>query len=110
MKKFILGISVFLLGNIAFSQENGGTQKVERMKVYKVERNTNQQQEPAAQKTMTTEEEIEYCQGVIEALEKKEAYLKSNPEENKIALEEGWYEKAEATKAEMRARIAELKK
>lgn len=52
----------------------------------------------------------EQCENHIEALNKKAEYIKSNPQEYKIAKEQGWFEKAEKTKNELKVRIEELEK
>lgn len=50
----------------------------------------------------------EQCLNHIKALDQKAEYIKSNPEEYKIAKEQGWFEQAEQTKKELRARIEEI--
>ena len=48
------------------------------------------------------------CLNHIEAIDKKAEYIKSNPEEYKIAQEQGWFKQAEQTKKELKARIEEI--
>jgi predicted metal-dependent hydrolase len=43
---------------------------------------------------------------LLAALDTKEAWIRSNPEELKIANEQGWFTKAEATRKDVLAKIA----
>jgi len=103
MKQIFLTVSFLLVvGATSFSQQS--STKVSSMKVYKMESTPS-----TAQKVeMTKEEEIAYCKGVIEALDQKEAWIRSNPEELKLATENGWFVNADATRASLLARIKEL--
>lgn len=109
MKKIIsVGIFIFSFSVVINAQENkeGESQKI---KLYKVE-NTSQsnKKEETTSKFKSAEEEIAWCENQIAALDKKEEWIRNNPEETRIAEEEGWFTKAEATRAELRARIKEL--
>ena len=44
----------------------------------------------------------------LEALDTKEAWIRSNPEELKIAKEQGWFVNADKTRKELKAQIAEI--
>lgn len=83
-----------------YSQENN--KKPERIKLYP---STH-----ANETKLTPEQEILECEQHLEALDGKEAWIKENPEELKIANENGWFEKADKTRVELKARIKELKK
>lgn len=114
MKKFILTGLVLAGFTVSGSAQENNGQKPERIKLYKVESPTTTgsttQSNQNGQKFASAEEEIQYCKGHIEALDKKEEWIRQNPEEHKIALENGWYENAEKQRTELRARIAELEK
>jgi hypothetical protein len=100
MKQIILTTSLFLvMGTAGFAQE----QKVSTMKIYRVEAKT-----PEQKTELTKEEELKKCYDLLEALDVKEAWIRSNPEELKIATESGWFEDAEKTRAELHAKIKEL--
>lgn len=60
------------------------------------------------QDTRTNEEKIASYKYHLKALDEKEAYIRSNPEEYKIAVEQGWFEKADKTRQELKAQIEEL--
>ena len=105
MKRIILAASFLLvIGTTGFGQQNNT--QVSPMKVYKMESTVA----PEQKVEMTKEEEIAYCEGVINALDQKEAWIRSNPEELKLATENGWFVNANATREKMGARIIELKK
>lgn len=65
---------------------------------------------PIETSKISPEEEIKNCQSQIEALDKKEAWIRSNPEELKIANETNWFVNADKTRDDLRKRISELKK
>lgn len=101
MKKVAL-LAMILAGMSvsAFSQEKNS--KPERMKLYPVQQET---------KTFASvEEEIAYCEQHLAALDAKEEWIRQNPEELKIATENGWFVKTEETRKELKARLIELKK
>lgn len=100
MKQVILTTSLFLaLGVSGFAQE----QKVSTMKIYRMETQTAEQKAEVSK-----EEELKKCYDLLEALDAKEAYIRSNPDELKAANESGWFINAEATRSELRAKIKEL--
>ena len=107
--KRIFAIAILFIGSACFAQTESG-KKVERMKVYKWENNRTTTGEKTKKEEMTKEEEIAYCEDIIKSLDEKEAAIRSNPEELVKATEEGWFEEADKTRAEMQARIEELKK
>ncbi|MBK9192193.1 MAG: hypothetical protein IPM77_12155 [Crocinitomicaceae bacterium] len=100
MKQVILTTSLFLaMGAAGFAQEK----KVSTMKIYRVESKT-----PEQKTELTKEEELKKCYDLLEALDVKEAWIRSNPEELKVAEESGWFEDAAKTRADVNARIKEL--
>jgi len=44
----------------------------------------------------------------LKAYDDKEAWIRSNPEEMKIAEEQGWFEAVEKMRKELKAKIAEI--
>ena len=56
----------------------------------------------------TDEQKIADYKYHIKALDEKEEWIRNNPEELKIAKEQGWFEFAAKTRKELRAQIAEL--
>jgi hypothetical protein len=56
------------------------------------------------------EDQIRIYKSHLRALDKKEEYLKSNPDELKIANEEGWFLKAAETRKDLLTKIAKLEK
>lgn len=107
MKKLI-ALSFIVLGTGALAQSES-EKTVERLKIYRTEKGTSSEEVKKEEKVMTPEEEIEYCEGVILALDQKEEAIRSNPEEFKRATEEGWFKSANETRVAMRNRINELK-
>jgi len=103
MKQIILTVSFLLVvGAVSYGQQTAT--QVSTMKVYKMESTPSTEQKVE----MTKEEEIAYCKGMIEALDQKEAWIRSNPEELKLATENGWFVNANATRTQMLARIKQL--
>ncbi|MCH2234369.1 MAG: hypothetical protein MK078_08965 [Crocinitomicaceae bacterium] len=107
--KQLFAIAILFIGSASIAQTESG-EKIERMKVYKWENNRTTTNETKEKKEMTKEEEIAYCEGIIKSLDEKEKAIRSNPEELAKATQEGWFVEAEKTRAEMNARIEELKK
>ena len=56
----------------------------------------------------TDEEKLLAYRTHLEALDTKEEWIRSNPEETKIANEQGWFVKAAQTRKELKAQIAEI--
>jgi hypothetical protein len=92
-----LFISVLLLGaiSVGFSQEKSNV-------------NTKNPAELNGRLTEGERKELQAKRDLLKALDKKEAWIKSNPEELKIAEENGWFTQAEKTRVEVRKRIKEL--
>ncbi|MCG8575219.1 MAG: hypothetical protein MI810_10075 [Flavobacteriales bacterium] len=67
---------------------------------------TRKQPKPAK----STSEELKSCKVQLEALDKKEATIRSNPEQLKVANENGWFKQAEESRKKLNARIKELEK
>ncbi len=58
--------------------------------------------------TEAERKELQAKRDLLNALDKKEAWIRSNPEEMKKAQEAGWFKNAEKTRAEVRKRIKQL--
>ena len=58
--------------------------------------------------TRTVQEKIDGLKYNLKALDQKEAWIRSNPEELKIANKEGWFAFADKIRAEIKLQIAEL--
>ena len=56
----------------------------------------------------TDAEKLKAYKDHLKALDTKEEWIRSRPEEVKIANEQGWFEKAAKTRKELKAKIAEL--
>ena len=54
------------------------------------------------------EEKLLAYKSHLDALDTKEEWIRSNPEETKIANEQGWFVKAAQTRKELKAQIAEI--
>jgi hypothetical protein len=106
MKKVVLIIMVLIGGTVVGHAQENETNKSERIKLYPIE-GANSKTETG---TLSPEEEIKQCQDHIEALNIKEASIRSNPEETKKATENGWFVNANATREQLNARIKELRK
>ena len=59
---------------------------------------------------ITASDRIKEIEAHLEAIERKEAFIKEDPKEIKIAEEENWFEKMETLKKELRAEKAALEK
>lgn len=112
MKKiFILAIAFIGLSGVSFAQEKT-EKKPERIKLVKNGQSssvkTNDVKQPV-KKELSPAEEISRCEATLKALDQKEAWLRSNPNELEIALENNWFKNANETRATLNARIKELK-
>jgi len=104
MKKVIVSLSLILgAGLIGYAQETTAT--TSKMRLYRMESTTTT---PVVTSELSKEEEIQNCKNHLDALDKKEAWIRSNPEEMKIATENGWFEDAAATRSKLLTRIKEL--
>jgi len=104
MRKLFFTITLIVSGSIlSFCQEQNNQQQ-SPLKIYKMETGNSN----GTKTELTKEQEIQACKDQLEALDTKEAYIRSNPEELKIAQENGWFEKADETRAKLNARIKEL--
>jgi hypothetical protein len=104
MKKIIFLLVMGSVSLYGFNQE--GEKKAERVKLVK----GGESMPSTTEKTVKTpEQELKSCENQLEALNKKEAYLRSNPAEMKVAEENGWFKDADQTRATLEARIKELK-
>lgn len=104
MKKIIFLLIMGSVSLYGFNQE--GEKKAERVKLVK----GGESMPSTTEKTVKTpEQELKSCENQLEALNKKEAYLRSNPTEMKVAEENGWFKDAAQTRATLEARIKELK-
>lgn len=110
MKKIILSAIAIGFCFISFAQEAEKVdKKPERIKVVKGGESTPYQAEKSVKKEQTPEKELKNAEYLLEALIKKEAFIRNNPEELKLANENGWFADAEITKAKLEKRIGELK-
>jgi hypothetical protein len=104
MKKIVFLLVMGSVSLYGFNQE--GEKKAERVKLVK----GGESMPSATEKSVKTpEQELKSCENQLEALNKKEAYLLSNPAEMKVAEENGWFKDATQTRAALEARIKELK-
>lgn len=93
MKKvIIIAAMIFGVSSISFAQEKVNNSAVKTVKV----------------DNRTDAEKIASCKYQIASLDKKEEWIRSNPEEYKIALEQGWFENAAKTRKELKSQIAEI--
>lgn len=100
MKKVAIAL-VFLMGTgFAASAQEKDQKKPERIKLVKIESDKNN--------LTPAEQEIQNLQYQLDALDNKEALIRQNPEETRIATEQGWFDKTNATRVQIRARIKEL--
>lgn len=103
MKKSIFTLTFLtVVGISGFAQPTETT--VSPMRIYRMEKTTA----PVEKTELTKEQEIQQCKEHLDALDKKEAWLRANPEELKIAQEAGWFEDAAITRARLNARLKEL--
>ncbi len=56
----------------------------------------------------TDEQKLSAYRSHLEALDTKEEWIRSNPEETQIANEQGWFVKAAKTRKELKASIAAI--
>ncbi len=103
MKKSIFTLTFLtVVGISGFAQPTETT--VSPMRIYRMEKTTA----PVEKTELTKEQEVQQCKEHLDALDKKEAWLRANPEELKIAQEAGWFEDAAITRARLNARLKEL--
>ncbi|MEZ4936257.1 MAG: hypothetical protein R2799_01545 [Crocinitomicaceae bacterium] len=95
MKKLIYTTIFFSMVSFGFAQENPNVTKKNGTEV-------NGRLTEAEQKELRAKKDL------LTALDKKEAWIRSNPEEMKKAEESGWFKNAEKTRSEVRKRIKEL--
>jgi len=95
MKKILLSIVLIGSVSIGISQEN-------------LKPNNQTQTEINGRLTEAEKQELQSKRGLLTSLDKKEAWIRSNPEELAIATENGWFTNAEKTRKEIRQRIKEL--
>ena len=110
MKKII--ISVFAIGFcfVSFSQEAEKVdKKPERVTIVKGGESVSNPSSSATKKEITPAKELANAENLLNAINKKEVYIRNNPEELKLANENGWFEKTAVTKAKLQKRIKELK-
>ena len=91
MKKVILLVA-FIVG-VAYTAD--AQQKTTSTPVEKVDNRSD-------------EEKLVAYKSHLDALDKKEEWIRSNPAETKIANEQGWFINAAQTRKELKAQIAEI--
>lgn len=106
MSALVLAISTTGFSQLAEKKED---KKVERIKVVKGGESKPVSTEKTTKVVLSPEEELKSCEAQLDALNKKETYLRSNPEQLKVAEENGWFADAEKTRAVLTKRINELK-
>lgn len=92
-----LFITTLLLGSFVFGYSQQG-----------VTNQKNKSTEVNGRLTDAEKKELQAKKSHLAALDKKEAWIRSNPEELKLAQEQGWFKNAEKTRVELRKRIKEL--
>jgi hypothetical protein len=108
MNKVAIAVVTLLFTGLSASAQQGEPQ---RIKLVKIETNgSSQQTTTTPHQTLSPEQEIRNLEYQLQALDNKEALIRQNPEETLIATQEGWFEKTEATRLRIKARINELKK
>lgn len=105
MKKVIFILCATLMTGSLFGQE--GHPRPERIKI--VKGGESIPVKSSAKPKLSPAQELESCETQLEALNNKEAYLRSNPAELKLAEENGWFTDAAITRAQLERRIDELK-
>ena len=109
MKKLLIFLIAVTGLTTGYTQETKTSEKKpERMKIVNGGEQENVESSDPVKK-QTPEEELKSCEAQLEAINKKEAYLKENPEALKVAKENGWFEDAQKTKTILIKRINELK-
>lgn len=104
----LIGLMFFSFAGISQSAESS-EKKTERITLIKGgESSSNETTKPSSKK-MSPAQELAQCENQLLALDKKEAYIRSNPEEMKIATESNWFVNADNARAILRKRVAELK-
>lgn len=93
----------------SYAQTTTTTTTTERIKIVPAGEPAATDPKNIVKKVQTPAEELESCETQLDALIKKEAYIRSNPEELKLAEENGWFTDAAITKATLEKRINELK-
>lgn len=95
MKRLFFSILVLSAASVGMAQEN-------------VNQNNQTRTEINGRLTEAEKQELQSKKDLLAALDSKEAWIRSNPEELKIANENGWFTNAEKTRVEIRKRIKEL--
>jgi len=102
MKKITM-IAVLLLGTAFAANAQSDKKKPERIKLVPSTHATTKVE-------VSKEEQIKQCEDQIEALNAKEAIILEDAEQTKVAKESKWFENADKQRAELKAKIVELKK
>lgn len=95
MNKLFISLLVIGAVSFSFSQEQVNPQKQNSTEIN-------------GRLTESERQELKAKKDLLTSLDKKEQWIRSNPDELKIAQENGWFKKAEQTRAEVRKRIKEL--
>ena len=111
MKKIFVLVFAISFSAFGFSQEEEKAEKKpERITIIKGGESKPVENNTTVKKILSPEEELASCEAQLEAINKKEAYLKNNEESYKTALENGWFKDADKNKAILIKRIKALKK
>lgn len=104
----LIGFVFFSFVGISQSTEPA-EKKTERITLIKGGESSSNETSKSSHKKLSPTEELAQCENQLIALDKKEAYIRSNPEEMKIATESNWFVNADHARAILRKRLAELK-
>ena len=110
MKKILITTLVLGFCFVGFSQEvEKVDKKPERIKVVKGGESVPVDATKDVNSKITPQKELANCKNTLEAIDKKEAHIRSNPTELALANENGWFTDAEKARATLNKRIKELK-
>jgi hypothetical protein len=106
MKNFILLSSFLFIGSGSLMAQAETTNKPERITIVKTQKHSNPSSEaPLVKEKELNEKEIK---ALLVALDKKEAWIRENPEELELAIENGWFEDAAKTRKTLNQKLKAL--
>lgn len=110
MKKYTIIFALILFASTAFSQQKSTSGKrITENDLHKVEKKESSSTQAEAQSISFKSWTLSECESYLDALDTKEAKIKSDPEQFAIAKKEGWFIEAEKNRKQVKARIEELK-
>ena len=108
MKKLLLiCIGTLLIASTVLAQEKVD-KKPERIKLVK-DKSEAPSKEESKETVVSKEDKIQSLNNLLIALDKKEAWIRNNPEELEVAIETGWFEATEKTRISIAKELKELK-